>query len=137
MQLNNFMGFFPKNKKTVIIIGLVVFGILLSLSFGGGAESKDDAETLTEYKIRMEDELEKLCSSVAGVGKCTVTVSFSAGAETVYKSGKLTETKPPKVLGVAVACRGADSVKVRQSLTELLTSLFDIPTNRVAILKLN
>ncbi len=137
MQFNALSGIFPKNKKTVIIIGLVVFGLLLSLLFGGGEEKSEEPETLTEYKLMMEAELEKLCSSVDGVGKCTVTVSFSKGAESTYKSGKLTETKPPKILGVAVACRGADSPKVRQALCELFTSLFDIPSNRVAILKLN
>ncbi len=137
MQFNSLAGLFPKNKKTVIIIGLVVFGLLLSLVFGGGGEESDAPETLEEYKVKMENELEKLCSSLDGVGKCSVTLSFSKGAESTYKSGKLTETKPPKILGVAVACRGADSPRVRQALCELFTSLFDIPTNRVAILKLN
>jgi hypothetical protein len=85
----------------------------------------------------MEEELEKLCSSLDGVGKCKVKVSFSSGAESSYKNGKLVETKPPKILGVAVACRGADSPRVRQALCELFTSLYDIPSNRVAILKLN
>ena len=137
--MNNIMAAFPKNKKTVILIGLIVFGILLSLSFGGADTEKTtaDAGSLDEYKARMEDELEKLCSSIDGVGKCTVSISFSKGEETSYKNGKLVESKPPKVLGVAVACRGAESVRVRQSLTELFTSLFDIPTNRIAILKLN
>ena len=137
MQFNFLSGIFPKNKKTVIIIGLIVFGLLLSLSFGGEREEKSEPETLEAYKEKMENELEKLCSSLDGVGKCSVTLSFSKGAESTYKSGKLTETKPPKILGVAVACRGADSPRVRQALSELFTSLFDIPSNRVAILKLN
>lgn len=136
MQFSALAGIFPKNKKTVIIIGLVVFGLLLSLSFGDGREKSEEPETLLEYKAMLEAELEKLCSSIDGVGKCSVTLSFSKGAESSYKSGKLTETKPPKILGVAVACRGADSTRVRQSLSELFTSLFDIPSNRVAILKL-
>ena len=93
--------------------------------------------TIRMNKEKMENELEKLCSSIDGVGKCSVTISFSKGAESTYKSGKLTETKPPRILGVAVACKGADSPRVRQALSELFTSLFDIPSNRVAILKLN
>ena len=135
MQLASLSGIFPRNKKTVIIIGLLIFGILISFGFGGGEEKTE--ETLGEYKANMEAELEKLCASIDGVGKCSVTVSFSRGAESFYKSGKLTETRPPQILGVAVACRGADSVRVRVALTELFTSLFDLPANRVAILKLN
>lgn len=137
MQFSSLSGMFPKNKKTVIIIGLVVFGLLLSFSFGGERDVESAPETLDAYKEKMENELEKLCSSLDGVGKCTVTLSFSKGAESTYKSGKLTETKPPKILGVAVACKGADSPRVRQALSELFTSLFDVPSNRVAILKLN
>ena len=137
MQFSSFRGVFTKNKKTVLIVGLIVFGLLLSLVFGADKKSDEAEESLEEYKIRMESELEKLCSSIDGVGKCSVTLSFSKGAESTYKSGKLIETKPPKILGVAVACKGANSAKVRQSLSELFTSLFDIPTNRIAILKLN
>ena len=137
MQFSSFSSAFRKNKKTFLIIGMIILGLLFSLSFGTDGKSEDKTETLEEYKARMENELEKLCSSIDGVGKCSVTLSFSKGAESSYKSGKLTETKPPKILGVAVACRGADSPKVRQALTELFTSLFDIQTNRIAILKLN
>ena len=137
MQFSSLASAFPKNKKTVLIVGLIVFGLLLSLTFGSGTEKEEGEESLKEYKIRMESELEKLCSSIDGVGKCSVTLSFSKGAESTYKSGKLTETKPPEILGVAIACKGANSAKVRQALCELFTSLFDIPANRVAILKLN
>ena len=90
-----------------------------------------------EVYERMEKELSELCSSLEGVGKCKVSLSFSKGRENSYKNGMLTESKPPVVLGVAVACRGADSQRVRAELTELFTALFDIPSTRVAILKLN
>ena len=136
MQLSSFREVFAKNKKILIIAVLLVMGLFFSISFGGEGGTAE-VQTLDGYKEKMEEELKKLCSSIEGVGKCTVTVSFSKGEESTYKSGKLVETKPPKVLGVAVACRGAESARVRQSLTELFTSLFDIPTNRVAILKLN
>ena len=40
MQFNSLSMIFPKNKKTVIIIGLIVFGLILSLSFGGEREKR-------------------------------------------------------------------------------------------------
>jgi stage III sporulation protein AG len=55
----------------------------------------------------------------------------------VYKGSSVVERKPPKVKGVTIACRGADSDGVRSQLTEMMTALFDIGSNRVAILKLN
>lgn len=131
---------FLKNKKIIAAIALLLFGLVLVFAFSssGSSESREGGEeSLAEYKERLEDELEKLCSSVEGVGKCSVTVSFSKGAESTYRGSYLVETKPPEVLGVTVVCRGADSVAVRAALTELFTSLFAIPTSRVAILKLN
>lgn len=137
--MNSFFNGFPKNKRVVILIGLAVFGLLLVLispSFESGKESTE-ALTLSEYKSMMEKELAELCSSIDGVGKCTVKLSFSQGEESIYKGGQIVKTNPPVVLGAAVVCRGADSAAVRRAVTELLTSLLNIPTNRIAILKLN
>jgi stage III sporulation protein AG len=51
------------------------------------------------------------------------------------ENGELTESRPPLVLGVTVVCSGGDSDHVRARLTEMITALFDIPSNRVAVLK--
>ncbi len=134
-KLNN--DFF-KNKKMLFLVLLIAIGLLLA-AFGTSDNSSENKseETLDEYKLRLEEELAKLCTSVEGVGRCSVTVSFKKGAENTYKGTHLTQTKPPELLGVVIVCRGAESDSVRRELTELFTSLFDLPSNRVAILKLN
>lgn len=128
-----------KYKRLLAAVALFALGLLLVLAFSGNTAKSEvtHEETLAEYKERLEGELEKLCSSVSGVGKCTVTVSFSKGTENSYRGSNLVETKPPVILGVTVVCKGADSAAVRSALTDLFTALFAIPTNRVAILKLN
>ena len=120
----------------LILLGLI---LILSSSFSEDAknENRNEIVTLDEYKERLEEEIRELCSSVDGVGKCRVTVTFERGEQNVYKGSSVIETKPPKVQGISVVCRGADSDRVRIELTELLTALFDIGSNRVAILKLN
>ena len=120
----------------LILLGLI---LILSSSFSEDAknENRNEIITLDEYKQRLEEEIRELCSSVDGVGKCRVTVTFERGEQNVYKGSSVIETKPPKVQGISVVCRGADSDRVRIQLTELLTALFDIGSNRVAILKLN
>lgn len=131
--------FFKKNKKLCVIIGIAVLAavIILLLPSGSAEEKKtDDGMTLSEYKAALEGEMSEICSSVSGVGKCIVSISFSKGAEKSYKSGNLISSAPPEVLGVVVVCRGAGSDKVRLQLTELFVSLFDIPSGRVAILPL-
>ena len=45
-----------------------------------------------------------------------------------YKNGE--------VYAVAVICRGADNPKVRERLTELITSMYGIGANRISIQKM-
>ena len=139
-SIDKALSYVKDNKKTVAIVALFVLGaILLLLSASGGEKSaeKESGDSLTEYKALLEEELAQLCSSVEGVGRCTVTVSFERGEEKLYKGSNLIETKPPRVMGITVVCRGADSDSVRANLTAMLSSLFDIGTNRVSVLKLN
>ena len=131
---------FVTNKKRLIVIVLLLCGILMiafsSTSFSA-SEDGDTSESLAEYKQRLEKELSDLCSSVKGVGKCRVSVSFERGAEHTYKGSMLIESKPPKVLGITVVCKGADSDAVKAEISGMLTALFDIGANRIAVLKLN
>ena len=130
-----------KNKKLLLVALIAVVGILLiTLSSHGESGDSDSLQrdiSLEEYKLNMEKEISSLCSSVSGVGRCCVYITFERGEETVYKGSSVVETKPPKVKGVMIACRGADDDGVRSQLTDMMTALFDIGSNRVAILKLN
>lgn len=126
-----------KGSRIALLILIFTIGIVLILASGRGEDIKTGEKSLEEYKAELEAELAELCSSVKGVGKCRVSVSFSRGAENTYKGSVLIETRPPEVLGVIIVCRGADSDSVRRDLTELVTSLFGIASNRVAILKLS
>ena len=134
------MDFIKKNKKALGVALLLLLGIFLLIfssidpSLSEGAESVDSLE---EYKSRLEAELGELCSSVNGVGRCRVTVTFERGEERVYKGSTLIESKPPKVMGVTVVCKGADSDLVRAELVSMMSALFDIGSNRIAVLKLN
>ena len=93
--------------------------------------------TLDEYKELLEAEIESLCSDVSGVGRCRVFITFERGVQDTYKGSNIIESKPPKVLGVTVVCTGGDSDAVKSSVTEMISALFDIGYNRVAVLKLN
>ena len=128
---------FKDRKKLVFLCALVAVGIfLICISSFDGGEKTEKAETLDEYKVRLEAELADMCADVSGVGKCRVSVSFERGEENTYKGTLLTESKPPRVLGVSVICKGADSDTVRAALTDMICALFDIGANRVAVLKM-
>lgn len=138
--MKEFMQYLKENKKARSIIILILVGAVLILASGSFSKNKDsgkDVITLDEYRERLEEEIASICSDVDGVGKCRVYITLERGEQNVYKGSSVIETKPPKVMGVTVICRGADSAAVRGELTEMITALFDIGSNRVAILKLN
>jgi stage III sporulation protein AG len=140
----NFKGIFTKdffkNKKMIVLCAVLIFGIsflVLTPDFDKKETTESETMQLSQYKENLEAELADICSSVEGVGKCRVIVTFSRGAENTYKGSALIESKPPKVMGVSIICRGADSSEVRSKLIEMMTSLFDVGSNRVSVLKLN
>jgi hypothetical protein len=94
-------------------------------------------QTLDEYKESLEGKIESLCSDVSGVGKCRVFITFERGVQNSYKGSTVTETKPPKVLGVTVICKGGEIDSVKKAISDMICALFDIGYNRVAVLQLN
>ena len=94
---------------------LIVIGVLLLfVSTLGGEVSEASPET-------EEERLEAVCSSIDGVGRCRVMVNYGEGGE---------------VYAVAVLCEGADTVRVRESIVDLFSSLYGIGSNRISILRL-
>ena len=136
---NGFFSFIKDNKRIFKIGVFILIGLVLIFSAQHTSAKKTESGemTLDEYRASLEEQLCELCRSVEGVGKCRVFITLERGEQNSYKGSQLMETKPPRVLGVTVVCRGADSDYVRSELTEMLCALFDIGANRVAVLKLN
>ena len=101
----------------------------------------------------MEQQLEELIRQMQGAGKTTVMLTLETGEETIYaldtQSGQaqsqethvlledgtaLTETVyQPQIRGVAVLCEGGSDVRVAARITELLSALLDLPSNRICV----
>ena len=131
---------FKEKYRLIFVVLVAAVGVALVLFSLGGAkeeETEKSSQSLAEYKAELEKELESACSSIRGVGRCEVIVTFSRGAENTYKGTNLIESKPPEVMGVSVICEGADSDEVRAGIVGMMSSLFSIGTNRVSVMKLN
>ncbi len=112
---------FAKSNGGAVKIGLFLFlGVTLILfgALGGRGESSQSDTALGE-----EETLERICSSVVGVGECRVIIGYTPATRTAER----------RVESVCVVCRGASSAKVRERLTELLSSLYGIGSNRICI----
>ena len=52
----------------------------------------------------------------------------------MYKDSDLTETVClPQVCGVAVLCEGGGDIRVAARITELVSALLDLPSNRICV----
>ena len=120
MLKGDFIKFFKEKKDATKI--LIVLALGLILVFLG---SKSD-ETL-EVEAGIEEKIATACSGVDGVGDCSVLV---------YYAPIDSRADEAKVESVIVICEGADSVEVRLTRTEMLSSFFGIGTNRIRIEKM-
>ena len=102
-----------KKAAVILLVGL----LLLVLSLSGAFMEKSEAEKPTD-----EEMLTELCGSVDGVGRCRVAVIYDSKGN---------------ASAVAVVCDGAENTAVRAQLTDMLTTLLGIGSNRISILKFN
>ena len=132
---------------------LAMLLILLSELFpqdtaAGSTKNTKSAQSSTEYQAQLENRLEHLISQMSGAGKTTVMVTLETGEEDT-QSGEmqsqqthvlledgsaLTETVClPQVCGVAVLCEGGGDIRVAARITELVSALLDLPSNRICV----
>lgn len=103
------LPFIKKNKTVITLALLLLLGVILMLIPTGSAEGARDEEARAC----------EMCSAVAGVGRCSVMLGIKDG----------------EVVSAAVLCDGADSPSVESQIKELISSLYGIGYNRIAVIK--
>lgn len=107
----------------------------------------------TTYRIQLEQQLTELIEQIDGAGKTVVMLTLENGEETVYaldtQSGQ-TQTQEihvlledgsalaqtvylPKICGAAIVCEGGGDVRIAARITELVSALLDLPSNRICV----
>lgn len=135
-------GFFEflKKKNGIWKAAIILLAGILLLLFGGLSDSGSTdgkADELSLYGAELEARVEQLCSSLDGVGKARAMITFASGERTVYEGSRAVGKKPPEVMSVTVLCEGAGNGEVVARLTEMLSSLLGIGTNRVKVMKIS
>lgn len=120
MLKGDFLKFFKEKKDFTKILIVLALGLILMFL---GNKSED----VVEPDVGIEEKIATACSGVDGVGDCSVLV---------YYAPQDSRTDEAKVESVIVICEGADSVEVRFTLTEMLSSFFGIGANRIRIEKM-
>jgi hypothetical protein len=126
-------------KKRPLVVLLALVG-LVCLLFGGlrlgSRDEKPSASGETDdeaYRLMLEERLVALLCEIDGVGAPEVFVTLERGEENRYSGSKLLSSEPPRVLGVAVVCRGGGKSELRSELTQLISALFGIGAHRIHI----
>lgn len=119
------------------------------------SQRQSTAAEAAAYQQELEQRLASIIAEVDGAGKTTVMVTLENGEERVYaldtQSGPSQSQQThvllddgtaleqtvysPQVRGVAVICEGGGDVSVAARITELVSALLDVPSNRICVEK--
>lgn len=133
------LSFLRGSRRGRRVLLLLLLGLLLLLLSTVLSSREEEAQevSLQTYRAELEGQVATLCTSVEGVGRCQVMITFSAGEQVTYRGTVRTGSTPPQVDGVCVVCDGGDSVRVRSELSGVIAALFGIGENRIHVSKMS
>ena len=148
--------------KILVLSGIAVMLMILFCDNENDSKANNISETDSQFTAAdsfmeySEKRIAEILSSVEGVGKNKVMVSVSGTEEyiyaeeirktesqtensyVIYDSGKNKEAlrkkiNNPSVSGVIVVCEGGDDPKVCEQVYKVISTAFNIPTNRIYV----
>ena len=151
--------FVRKNKWVILLCILSLFFLFACFDSDGDPDtSVSSQQNFSEYSDALRAELEETLSRMAGVGKCSVLITFADDGERVYaldeerngldseryqyvlvssrSEGLILKIHTPSVRGVAVICEGGDSTRVKNDVTEVLSHTLGVSADRISVKKL-
>ena len=163
-KLREFMlPFFLKYKYAILILGI---GIVLMLIPGTGKNVKTETKDIPDViqSVSVQDELESILKLIHGAGNVKVLLKESCGVETIYQvdeevsindsstnrnvdtiiisdqdrkeGGLIKQINPPKYLGAIVLCQGADDPSIKLAITNAVSKITGLGSDKIAVLKM-
>ena len=150
-------------KAQYILIGFIVVVILIAMFVSSNKPEETTTPTVSQtdqvslYVYDLENRLSNTLSKVKGVGSVSVVITVESGKETVLAmttttkdtlNGKEVEQTPvvingktvvvkennPKITGVLIVAKGADSIAVMTKIQQATMSLLNIDLCQIEIL---
>ena len=154
-----------KYKYPIILlcIGMILMGLP---SFSGEKEpaAGETAAVPTSPEPGVQEELEQILKNIYGAGDVKVMLTISQGEKTLYQTdvvsgitensqdtdtdtvivsdgdggeeGLVQQKLSPVYQGAIILCQGADSPSVRLAITQAVSKVTGLPTDRIAVLKM-
>ena len=154
-------AFFDKYKYVLLVIAA---GLALMLWPAKKTEAPVIQQTAQPaQQLSITEELSAILAQIRGVGRVRVMLTEQSGAQTHYQtdtsgtqdsdstshdsrtvlvsagsseSGLVTSVSPPVYLGAIVVCQGADDPAVRLAVSQAVSSVTGITTDRISVLKM-
>ena len=151
-----------KYRYAAIVIVAGIF--LMLLPIGESSASEETAPNQREVSDSMEERLCAILSQIRGAGRVQVMLTIAQGEEPVYQfdqdlttdeggsssqkdtvtvtdkdrgqSGLITQVNPPRYQGALIVCQGADDPAVRLAISEAVSGLTGLGTDKIAIAKM-
>ena len=139
-------------------IPLLVFLLGVALALVPGKTKKTDAQQTTAASAdtafdlsATQKQLEALLSAIDGAGRVRLMLTLSSGEQIIYQtdsrtvtaSGSTTQetqtvqsTVYPTYQGALVVCDGAERASVRLAVTQAVSSLTGLGSNKIAVVKM-
>ncbi len=148
------------NKNLLLSVAGIICGVLLIFNGVNATrnEIKNDvpvayeSDELQTYTAALEKKISDFLEKVGGISNVSVIVTVESSAETVYategnnsdyviiKDSEGSENAIPlteitaKLRGIAVVCDYGKNEQLKSTVIELLSSLFDLGSNHIAVL---
>ena len=129
-----------KNIKHIEIYVAVIFVVILLLIYLSSAKSKEkisstvtNDSSVTAYIEKMEQDLEKSLSNIAGVSDVNVMITLNVSQLEVENS-QITMTKFPEIKGVLVTAKGVNNTTNKMKVLHAIQAVIDVTNGNIEIL---
>lgn len=120
----------------MILLGISLLLLGLGSCEGEGVEDShlsEESLALDAWRELEEEKLVSLLCQIDGVERCYVSIRYLSGEESTKGMSATTSFEPPRVGAVVVLYDGAGGVRVKETLVEVVTTLYGIGAHRVSI----
>ena len=143
-----------KPEYVIALISICLIFVILFFNFNNNSTDLSDTQKFVQQtELKLKNSIEK----IDGIKRATVSITVNEGIRTIIaedtkeieENGKITKTttpllisgKPivlgeiyPEIAGVLVICNCTDAMTVNMSVLDVVTTMLDVPCNKVRIL---
>lgn len=162
-ESKNAILYLKNNKRIVFFALLAVVSIFIMLFLNQNQKNEngdDNNEFATldpaKYARDVEERVESLCNKIDGVSGTYAVVTLKGGYKAIYaadvqlgngnsknqtviigsgtqEKGLLIGYENPEIAGIGVVCSGGDDYSIRKNVISVISSAFDLPSNKIFV----